>query len=133
MATIIKTWAASAKLGETAAYGGSTAVIAADQAFDYATTVDLRTSGNQGAQVQIEFRGSNSKNKLIVQVFGSLDGTVFDSEPFQSYEIRNTGKPQQISFLVEGLAYFRVGMKSSGTDTTFEYEINQQKWILTNA
>ena len=132
MATIIKTWAASAKLGETAAYGGTTAVIAADQKFDYATTVDLRTSGNQGAQVEIEFRGSNSKNNLIVQVFASLAGTLFDSEPYQAYEIKNTGKPQQFSFLVEGLAFFRVGLKSSGTDTTFEYEITQQKWILTN-
>jgi len=133
MATIIKTWATSVELHQTAAYGGTDVVLAADQAFDYTAAVDLRTTGSQGAQVQIKYRGSNSTDKLVVEVFASLDGTAFDSEPSVRYVLLNTGKPQQFSFIVEDVAFFRVGLKSSDTNTTFEYEINQQIWILTNA
>ena len=132
MATIIKTWAASVELHQTAAYGGSDAVLAADQKYDYTTDVDLATAGNQGAQVDLSFRGSNATDDLIIDVFVSQDGSAFDSIPSQHYELECDGKPQQFSFLVLEFAHFRIGVRSSGTDTSFEYQINQRKWILTN-
>jgi hypothetical protein len=133
MPTIIKTWAAENELLATALYGGTDAVIAADQAYDYTADVDLETAGNQGAQVQVEWKGSDDKDNLIVSVFGSDDGTLFDSVPYQHYELNNDGKPGQFTFLVLDLSHFRVGLKSSNTNTTFEYTVTDRKWILTNA
>jgi len=133
MATIIKTWAATVELHKTAAYGGTDAVLAADQKFDYTADVDLATAGNHGAQCDLAFRGSNSKNDLVVQVFASNDGTAFDTIPSQSYILKCDGTPQQFTFLVMDFAHFRIGLKSTGTDTTFEYLLNQRIWILTNA
>ncbi len=133
MATIIKTWAASVELHKTAAYGGTDAILLADQAFDYTANVDLATAGNQGAQVDLSFRGSNQTDALVVEVFASNDGTVFDTIPTKSYILKTDGTPQHFSFLVLDLAHFRIGVKSRDTNTSFEYMINQRIWILTNA
>jgi len=133
MATIIKTWDAAVVLHQTVNYGGSAAVLAADGDYDYSSDVDLESAGNQGAQVLVEFTGNNDIDDLIVDVFASLDGTTYDTEPFISRTIKNKGKRQAISFLVEGLAHFRLGLRSFSTNTSFKYQITQQIWILTNA
>lgn len=133
MATIIKTWAAAVELVKTAAYGGSDAVVAADQDYDYTSNIDLETAGQEGVQITIAYRGSNAKDDLVVAVFPSLDGTAFDTEPRETHILKNDGTPRQSSFIVKDFANFRLGLKSSNTNTTFEYYITHQRWLLTNA
>lgn len=133
MATIIKTWAAEVELLKTAAYGGSAAVVAADQKYDYTANVDLATAGNQGAHVEVGYRGNNDKDDIVVSVFASHDGSAFDTEPHAQYILKNDGKHRQKGFLVLDLAHFRIGLKSTGTNTTFEHIVTQRKWILTDA
>jgi len=133
MATIIKTWAAAVELAKTDAYGGAVADLAADQQYDYTDDVNLETAGQEGAHVTIAYRGSNASNDLIVGVFASLDGSTYDTEPFARLVLKNDGSPQQVSIVVKDVAHFRLGLKSSGTDTTFDYSITHQRWILTSA
>ena len=133
MATIKKVFATVAVLVETAVYGGSAAVIAADQEYDYTTAVDHETSGYYGSHVTIEFTGSNSTDSLIVDVFAALDGATYDSEPFMHREVKSTGKPQQFSLIVEDVAHFRLGLRSSDTNTTFEHQVTYQSWNESSA
>lgn len=138
MATIIKTWTAAAELLKTDAYGGSDDDLAADQQYDYTGDVNLETNGYQGVQVQIQYRGNNADtkkkpDKLIVDVFASLDGANYDSEPVASYILGNDNSHKQMSFLVLDLAHFRLGLKTSDTNTTFDFLITYQTWLLTNA
>jgi len=133
MATIKKVFATVATLVETAAYGGSAVVIAADQKYDYTGDIDHETGGYYGSHVTIEFRGSNDKDDLVLDVFASLDGSAYDTEPFKHQVIKNTGKPQQLSMIVKDVAHFRFGLKSSDTNTTFEYQITYQSWNQSNA
>lgn len=138
MATIIKTWTASAELHKTDAYGGTDADLAADQQYDYTSDVNLETNGYQGVQVQIKYRGNNADtnkkpDKLLVDVFPSLDASNYDSEPIAHYVLENDNTHRQMSFLVLDLAHFRLGIKTSDTNTTFDYQIDYQTWLLTNA
>ena len=133
MATIIKTWATAVVLAITDFYGGSVAGLAADQKYDYTADIDLETAGQEGAHVTIGFKGSNSTNDLVVDVFASLDGTTYDTEPFMHLLLSNDGSPRQQSIIVNDVAHFRLGLKSTGTDTTFDYSVTHQRWLLTNA
>lgn len=151
MATIIKTWAAAVVLVKTPAFGGSAAVLAADQAYDNTGDVDLETAGNQGCQVLVETKLNFSTSRsagapatpggVILDVFASLDATLYDTIPYKSFTVQGSpvtlinpdGDYQRFSFLVEGLAHFRIGLRTTGTEDTFDYRITHQLWILTNA
>jgi len=133
MATISKNIAAAAVLVETANYGGSAVVIAADGEYDYTSDVNLETLGQEGSHVLIEFTGSNDKDDLIVDVFASLDGTTYDTIPYASYVLKNKGTRQAASIVVKDVLHFRLGLKSSSTNTTFEYQVTHQAWNLDNS
>lgn len=126
--TITKNWAASAELVKTDAYGGSDADLAADQEYDYSGDVDLETAGQEGAHVTIEYRGSGRKDNLIVDVFASLDGSKYDTEPFIHKILQNDGTLRQASLIVKDVAHFRLGLKGSNTNDTFDYLITYQRW-----
>ena len=133
MATVTtRTWAGEAALLETARFGGSDVVIAADQQYDYTANVKLETNGEFGAVVSVAYKGSNVTDDLVVDVFASQDGTVFDTEPFIHKIFRNNGTVRRQTFEIAGLSNYRIGLKSSGTDTTFEYEVIHDRWTITN-
>lgn len=133
MTTTIKTWTASAELHKTDAYGGTDADLKADQRYDYTSDIDLESNGYQGVQIQIKYRGSNVKDDLVVDVFASLDATNYDSQPIAHYVLKNDGSHRQKSILVLDMAHVRLGLKTSDTNTTFDYQIDYQTWLLTNA
>lgn len=144
MATIIKTWDAAVELHETPGFGGSDAVLAADQAYEYTDDVDLETGGHIGAQVLVELmlnyadrtrEDPQSPDDVIVDVFGSLDGTLFDTIPYKSVTVKSKRKTrtQRFTMLIENLAHFRLGLRTTGTNDTFDYRITHQIWLLTNA
>jgi len=132
MATISRSAAAAAVLVETAAYGGAAAVISG-QSYVNTSDVDLETSGYFGSHVFVEFQGNNVKDSLIVDVFASLDGSIYDTEPLQHHQLQSDGTPQAFSFVVLDVLHFRLGVKSSDTNTEFEYQITHQAWNQSNA
>ena len=151
MATIIKTWDAAVELAKTNAFGGSVADLAADQAYDYTDDVDLETDGNQGCQVLVELKLNFGTDRglgapaevgtVIIDVFASLDGSLYDTIPYKSFSVKGNvltkanpdGDYQRFSFLIEDLAHFRIGLRTNGTEDTWDYRITYQTWILTNA
>jgi len=128
--TYKKNWAAAAELHATNAYGGTDADLAADQEYDYTGDIDLETAGQEGAQVLIEFQGSNQKDDLIVDVFAGLDGSIFDTEPFIRKILRNDGSPRAATIVIKDVAHARIGVKTSDTNTMFDYRITHQRWNL---
>ncbi len=135
MATISRSFAAAAVLHQTRDYGGSDVILAADAAYDNTSDIDLETLGQVGTQVLVEFTGSNNQDDLIVDVFGSLDGSVYDTEhhPLISIVVKNKGTRQAISILIADLLHFRLGLKSFATNTSFQYRITHQAWLLDNS
>jgi hypothetical protein len=53
-----------------------------------------------------------------VSVYGTVDGTNWDDVPFIAVRVLNTIDPCQVTFIVEGVYQFRVGVKRSGTTDT---------------
>ena len=135
MAVIKRAFAAAAVLHNTRDYGGSDAVLAADGAYDLTSDVDLESTGYAGSHVLIEFAGNNSQDDFIVDVFGSLDGATYDTEPHPLFcrIVKNRGTRQAISIIVTDLLHFRIGVKSFATNTSFQYRITHQAWNLSNA
>ena len=129
MATIKKVWKGEAILAYTNGYGGAVADLAADEAWDVTGDVDLETDGYEAAVFTLEYDGSGATDAIIVGVFNSLDGTDYDDLPIweQQCDI-NGGVDTQISFLVEDLSHFRIGVKTSGTTDTFDYRLKYDAW-----
>ncbi len=62
---------------------------------------------------------------IIVNVYGSIDGTNFDETPFMSFTIDRAIDLNQVSFIVRGVKNFRIGLLMTGsTDTTSDATIN---------
>jgi len=144
MATIIKTWTTAVELAATDAFGGSVADLAADQTYDYTDDVDLETNGYEGAQVLIETmlnyadrerKDPQAPDDVIVDVFASLDGDLYDTIPYKGFTVKSKRdtRTQRFTFLVEDLTHFRIGLRTTGTHDTFDYRITYQTWLLTNA
>ena len=145
MATIKKAWAAAVVLAETAKFGGSAVVVAADGKYDYTGDVDLETAGQEGAQLLIEtklnFAASRTAgapaapSDLIVDVFASLDATTYDTVPFMRrlLKARSDGDWQRFTLIVKDVAHFRIGLRVAGGADTYDYQITHQRWNLSNA
>lgn len=132
-----KWWKPTVNLHKTAAYGGTDAIIAADQAYDYTSNINLDIYGDLGVQFDLAFRASKSSvlyayDELIVNVFASLDGSNFDTKPYETFRYKSDGTPQRVTFIVEGPVHFRLGLKSAGTNTSFQYDLNYRTWLLSS-
>lgn len=127
---IKKTWAGETVLAETDGYGGAVSDLAADQAYDYTSDINLETNGYEGAVVTLEYDSAGTTDNIIVSVFGSYDGSSnYDDTPIWSQECDATsGADTQISFIVSDLSHFRIGVKTSGTTNTFDYQITYDAW-----
>ena len=110
---------------ETNGYGGAVADLAADQAYDYTSDIDLETDGYYGVWVTLEFDSAGTTDNIIISYFGSYDGTNFDDVPLYSFEPDdNGGADTQVSFLLYPCPpHGRIGVKTSGTTDTFDYQI----------
>lgn len=129
MATISKSWKGEAVLAETNGYGGAVADLAADSAYDYTSDVDLETNGYVGAVVTLEFDSAGTTDNIVASVFGSYDGTNYDDVPIWSQEFDATsGADTQVSFIVMDVSHFRIGLKTTGTTDTFDYQITWDAW-----
>jgi hypothetical protein len=136
-----KTWTAAVELAVTTEFGGAVSPLAADRAYDYTSDVDLETNGYNGAHILVEtklnFGASRSlgapttPNGIIVEVFASLDGTTYDTIPYVSKTVegRGDGDFRRFSMIVKDVAHFRIGLRTTGTEDTYDYRITHQTWI----
>lgn len=92
-----------------------TSVTSTEQIFSTKPTLNP----GETAHVRIDFNPvATPTDDLIVNVYGSLDGTDYDDTPFAKYLIDKDTDPNQISFLVYGYYQFQVGVQATGaTDT----------------
>ena len=135
MATISKSWKGEATLVSTNAYGGATADLAADSAYDYSGDVDLETLGYEGALVYLEHDSAGTTDNIVLGIFPSVDGTDHADNPIYEIEFDATGgaDTQEAPIVVKDLQHFRVGVKTTGTTDTFDYRIRWDAWRWSSA
>ena len=130
MAIAKKTWKGEVVIAETNGYGGAVADLAADGAYDYTSNIDLETAGYEGALVQLEHDSSGTTDNIVLGIFPSLDGTNFSVNPIFEIEFDATGgaDTREAVVVVKDLSHFRVGVKTTGTTDTFDYQITWDAW-----
>jgi hypothetical protein len=123
-ATIKYTYTGETTYLETDGYGGGASDLAADQAYDYGADIDLETNGYFNIWVFLEHDSSGTTDNIIISYFGSYDGTNFDDTPIWTVEVdASSGADEQISFFAQACPHGRIGVKTSGTTDTFDYQI----------
>jgi hypothetical protein len=129
-ATIKYTWKGETVIAETNGYGGVVADLAADEAWDYTSDIDLETNGYFGAIVYLEFDSSGTTDNIILGIFPSYDGTNYADTPVSEVEYDDNGgvDTQAPGLWVHNTQHFKVGVKTSGTTNTFDYQITWDAW-----
>jgi len=108
----------------TDGYGGATPDLAADQAYDLGADIDLETNGYYGVWVFLEHDSSGTTDDIIISYFGSYDGTNFDDVELWSATAESDGSDDQLSWLIyPAPPHGKLGVKTSGTTDTFDYQI----------
>lgn len=124
-------------LAATNGYSGSTADLAADNAYDYTTGIDLSTGVPEGGPMYIhfavEYDSSGTTDNIVFSIFASVTGETDEYDDIELYTIEfddNGGADtqQSVVYNVSGLRYIRAGVKTSvSTTDTFDYQI---KYVL---
>lgn len=68
-------------------------------------------------QIGCDFPSSPTDN-LIVACYATLDDTTYDTVPFLEFEIDNATDQPDVSFVVQGVYQFKVGVRRNGTTDT---------------
>ena len=125
MATISRSWGADTYIEGSA--GSWTTLSGTTE--EYSSDVDLETGGYEGAHivVEVDFDASPTDD-VIVNVYGSLDGSNYDKVPVSSFRLDKGTDPTQVSFLVTGLAHFRLGFKQTGATNSHDVRAHYQAW-----
>lgn len=99
------------------------------------SAVDLKTNGYVASPVAVDVNfGTAPEFNVIASIYGSLDGTDYDDTPIQSQSIDENTDPNQISFVVWDLLFFKVGVKQGGTVANDAVvTIKQQSWNYVSA
>jgi len=115
-------------LEATSLYSGDTSVLAEDQTYDW-NDVGIDVTGAFGIHVVLDYNSvdSNEADDFIFGMQTSIDGTNWDTIP--AYEITipasdyTTTQKQSFGFDVTNFSWVNFGVKSGGTDDTFDYKI----------
>jgi len=129
MVTIKKTWTA-----DTWIEGGSSSwTTLSGTTEQYSSGVDLATDGYEAAQVvaEVDF-DAGPTDDVRVKVYGSLDGTDWDDVPMFEFTIDNGTDPSQVSFIVAGVAHFRVGFQQTGSTDSHNVRAHYRAWRWTS-
>jgi len=98
------------------------------------TNVDLETDGYMGSHVTVSvvFHASGAQN-VVIALYGSLDGTNFDTIPLFSQQVAVTaGETKQISLIVQDVLHFRVGARHAASETNVAtVTVKEQSWRFT--
>jgi len=130
MATISKNWQAQSWIeGGAAAWttlSGTTE--------EFSASVDLDTSGYEGAHVMIEVDfDATPTDDVDVKIYGSLDGTNWDDIPIFQFRVDSGTDPSQVSFIVKDVNYFRVSFTQTGSTDSHNVRASHKLWNWTSA
>ncbi len=98
------------------------------------TDIDFETDGYEGAHITVDanFPGSPTDN-LVVEVYGSLDGTNYDDTPMYSFTLDNGTDPHQISFVVKEIIHGRLYCYRDGSTDTITVTAKYTAWNWASA
>ena len=99
-ATIKYSYPAETVLAETNFYGGAVPDLAADQAYDYTSDIDLETNGYFGMWLFLEHDSSGTTDDIVISYFASYDVTNYDDVALWTVTVTSDVIDDQISFLV---------------------------------
>lgn len=94
--------------------------ITTEQFFSFPTILTV-VPLNPGELVDVYVKyvpAGSPTDSLVVSVYGTLDGSVFDIQPVLTFVLDKGTNPNSGSFVVSGLYSFRIGVKRSGTTDT---------------
>jgi hypothetical protein len=125
MATISKKWSPQNQIEGTG--DGYTTLSGTTE--EYSADVDLETDGYEGAHVTVEISYDGSPtDEVKIKLYGSLDGTNFDDTPVWETQGDKSINPQQLSFIIKDLAYFRLGFQQTGSTNSHDVRAYAQCW-----
>jgi len=124
-ATVKVTYQSAQSAAATDGYSGGTSDLAADQAYDYTSDVDMETNGYFGIWIWLEHDSSGTTDDIIFAYFSSPDGTDFDDVAvFGPIQVDSDGSDDQIGwYIANPPPHGRFGVKTSGTTDTYDYRI----------
>src|SRR5512134_3166978 len=112
MATIKKSWASPSQIIGT----GDAYVTLSGTTESYSSDVDMETNGYDGAHVIVEINyDASATDEVKIKLYGSMDGSNYDDTPAWEMQGDKSVDPQQLSFIVKGLAHFRIGVQQTGS------------------
>lgn len=110
MATIKRNFSTVATIMSAQTLTDDTEILSSD--------VDLETNGYVGAHVIVDVNfGTTPEYGVIVSVYGGLDTTDYDDTPIFSQSLDEDTDPNQVSFVIQDLLHFKVGVTQGGTVT----------------
>ena len=125
MATIKKNWASTIQIIGS----GDGYVTLSDTTESYSSAVDLVTNGYEGVHLIVEINYESSPtDEVKIKLYGSLDGSDFDTTPVWEMQGDKGIDPQQLSFIVRDFAYFRVGVQQTGTTNSHQVRAYVKAW-----
>ena len=96
---------------------------------EFSSDVDLVTSGYEGANVMVEVNfDATPTDDVNVRFYGSQDGTNYDDVPLYQVRVENGTDPSQLSFVVYGLAHFRVSFQQTGSTNSHDVRASYMAW-----
>jgi len=103
--------------------------LVADEAWDFGADIDLETDGYYGVWITLQHDSAGTTDDIIIGYFGSYDATNYDDVAL--FEIQcdaSTGADLQQSWGVfPAPPHGKIGVKTSGTTDTFDYQITLHK------
>lgn len=127
MGVITKVWASEVTAYQTDAYSGVDSDVGGTETT--LADIDLETDGYHGVQVRVKVNSSGTTDNFDVKVYGSLDGTNFDTIPISQFRMTATGGGDVVAtLLLRDLAHIRVRGVRSGSTDTFDVEVLHQRF-----
>ena len=125
MATIKKNWASQSQIEGSG--DGYTTLSGTTE--EYSADVDMETNGYEGAHVTVEIDyDATPTDEVKIKIYGSLDGSNYDDTPIWEMQGDKSVDPQQLSFIVEDLAHFRLGFQQTGSTDSHNVRAYVQPW-----
>lgn len=113
-------------LAQTLGYGG-VANTASTTSNVYTGDIDLETNGYYGMWITIAASATGATDDLVISYYASYDGTNFDSVGNEFWSVTTdaqTTPGSQTTFqMFPAPPHGRIGLKSSGANDTFDYQI----------
>lgn len=95
----------------------------------FSSDIDLETSGYIGSHIIVEVNyDATPTDEVEIAIYGSLDGTNYDDTAIFSQQGDHDTDPQQLSFIIQDLLHFRIGVKQTGSTDSHDVRAYVQSW-----